>query len=72
MNRAGIHRSKPWKPFQFPISLGKIIPASRALIQVINIFMEGQILLYFFGTHFEQQQDPNSGEWFPVSERRVG
>lgn len=36
------------------------------LIQVVNIFMEGQILLYFFGTHFEQQQDPNAGEWFRV------
>jgi hypothetical protein len=27
--------------------------------------MEGQILLYFFGTHFEHQ-DPNTGEWFRV------
>jgi len=33
----GIQRNKPWKPFPFPISVGKIFPASRSLIQVVNI-----------------------------------
>jgi hypothetical protein len=27
-SRIGIRRNKPWKPFPFPISLGRIIPAS--------------------------------------------
>jgi hypothetical protein len=33
-SRAGIRRNKPWKLFQFPISIGKIIPVSSHSIQL--------------------------------------